>query len=353
MALRSQLANTCAPPAAATLPKANTLRQHRAAALAADAASISATNHALLNALTIDVEDYYHVAAFESCVARADWDCYESRVAANTYRLLDLLDARGVKATFFVLGWVAERHPALLREIDNRGHQIGCHSHWHRLVYQLSHAEFRRDLCHSHEVIAQALGRPVPLYRAPSFSITRQSWWALQILAEEGFTIDSSIVPARHDLYGVPDAPTTLHQISTPGGTLWECPPAVISLAGLRLPVGGGGYFRLFPLWWTTRWLRRINALGRPFVFYLHPWEIDPDQPRFAHAPRRSRFRHYVGLRRTAAKFQELLARFNFGPLGEVVRRYAAQAISDPSPLAGSPPAETRAAAAAPLARWQ
>lgn len=343
MAPRSQLADTRARRTAATLPKANTLRQHRAAALAADAASISATNHAMLNALTIDVEDYYHVAAFESCVARDDWDSYESRVAANTRRLLDLLDARGVKATFFVLGWVAERHPALLREIDAGGHEIGCHSHWHRLVYQLSHAEFRRDLCHSREVIAQAVGRPVQLYRAPSFSITRQSWWALEILAEEGFTVDSSIVPARHDLYGVPDAPTTLHQINTPGGTLWECPPAVLSLAGLRLPVGGGGYFRLFPLWWTTRWLRRINALGRPFVFYLHPWEIDPDQPRFAHAPRRSRFRHYVGINTTRPKLEKLLDRFAFTSLGEVIRRRAGRQAPEPQTLPARGPAETAA----------
>jgi len=305
-----------------------------------DRTALSA-RQSMLNALTIDVEDYYHVSAFEGCVARKDWPRLESRVADNTRRLLDLLDRHQVKATFFVLGWVAERHAELLREIDAGGHEIGCHSHWHRLVYRLSPREFRQDLRRACQAIAQALGRAVQLYRAPSFSITRQSWCALEILAEEGLAIDSSIVPARHDLYGVPEAPAGLHQVATPAGSLWEFPPAVVRLAGLHLPVGGGGYFRLFPLWWTTRCLRRINAAGQPFVFYLHPWELDPKQPRFLHAPWRSRFRHYVGLHTTEAKLEELLRRFAFATLGQVVSRHAGRQSTSAQPQPTGRPAET------------
>ncbi len=270
------------------------------------------------HAFSVDVEDYYHVSAFEKVVSRADWEGYASRVAGNTERLLELLDRHGVRATFFVLGWVAERHPRLVRAIHRRGHEIGCHGYWHRLVYSQSPAEFRSDLVQGRDVLQDLIGEAVVSYRAPSFSIVRRSWWALEILADEGFRIDSSIVPARHDRYGVPGAPRQPHRIDTDAGPIWEVSPAVVRLGPLALPVGGGGYFRLFPLWWTFHCLRGIERRGLPIVFYVHPWEIDPDQPRIAGASLRSRFRHYVHLSSTAAKLDRLLGRFRFGRLAEV-----------------------------------
>ena len=273
----------------------------------------------LLNAFSVDVEDYYHVSAFEKHVRRDDWGILESRVERNTHRMLAILDRHNVKATFFVLGWVAERFPQLVREIRGCGHEIGSHTFWHRLVYDLSPDEFRADLCRSRDVLQDLLGEAVTAFRAPSFSITRHSLWALEILAEEGFRVDSSIFPIRHDRCGIPEAPLHLHQRATPAGPLWEFPLTVFRMARLNVPVGGGGYFRFYPLWLTVRWLRRINRAGRPFVFYVHPWEIDPEQPRFAAASPISRFRHYVNLSKTENRLDVLLGRFRFGRLCDVL----------------------------------
>ena len=274
----------------------------------------------LCNAFTVDVEDYFHVSAFEGQVDRARWSEYESRVVANTQHLLDLLAQHQVQATFFVLGWVAEHYPQLVRDIDAAGHEIGAHSYWHRLIYRQTPNEFRSDLVRVRDVIAETIGKPVTAYRAPSFSITAESLWALEILAEEGFQIDSSIFPIRHDRYGIPGARQDIHQVQTPHGSIWEFPVSVHRVAGINLPVSGGGYFRLYPLKWTTRCLQKINTqAGRPFVFYVHPWELDPDQPRLPAGTRLGRFRHYVGLSRTEEKLTALLQQFRFSTLSAAI----------------------------------
>jgi polysaccharide deacetylase family protein (PEP-CTERM system associated) len=278
----------------------------------------------IINALTVDVEDYFQVSAFEKIVRRDDWQRWECRVEPNTRRILDLLNARGVKATFFILGWVAERYPGLVREIDSCGHEIASHGYWHRLVYELTPAEFRDDLRRSRDALETAVGKPVTAHRAASFSITGRSLWALDILAEEGFKLDSSIFPVRHDRYGIPDSPTCLHLLQTAGGPLWEFPAAVARFAGVNVPVGGGGYFRLFPLRWTTYCLRRINRRTRePFMFYVHPWELDADQPRVPAASRVSRFRHYVNLAKTHNKLDKLLGDISFGRICDAIGQRA------------------------------
>ncbi len=278
----------------------------------------------MLNVFTVDVEDYFQVSAFEKHVRRDQWGQWESRVVSNTHRILQLLDRHHVRATFFVLGWVAQRHPRLVREIHACGHEIGSHGYWHRLVYQQTPEEFRTDLRRSRDALQETLGRPVTAYRAASFSITRQSLWALEILVEEGFLADSSVFPIRHDRYGIPDAEPGPHRLKTPAGSLWEFPPSVARFAGINLPVGGGGYFRLSPLPWTLFCLRRINRIRRqPFMFYVHPWELDPEQPRIRAASRTSRFRHCVHLSQNERKLDRLLATFRFGRLCDVIAQAA------------------------------
>jgi polysaccharide deacetylase family protein (PEP-CTERM system associated) len=272
----------------------------------------------LLNALTIDVEDYYHVSAFEKCVKRCAWASFESRVVASTTRILEILDDASVRATFFVLGWVAERYPELVRSIHAAGHEIGCHSYWHRLIYEQTQEEFREDLCRARDTLQDILGERVVAYRAPSFSITQSSRWALDILIEEGFQIDSSIYPTYHDRYGLAGTPPEPHRIARPAGEIWEFPLAVYRRLGYPLPIGGGGYFRLYPYAFTRHGLRGINAQGRPFVTYVHPWEFDPAQPRLAPG-RLNAFRHYVNLPRTEPRFKRLLADFRLGTISETL----------------------------------
>jgi polysaccharide deacetylase family protein (PEP-CTERM system associated) len=271
------------------------------------------------NALTIDVEDYYHVSGFERNIRREDWGNYPSRVAFNTRRILTLLERHRIKATFFVLGWVADRFPELVRDIDAAGHEIGSHSYWHRLVYHLTPDEFRDDLCRSRDLLQDTIGKPVTSYRTPSFSITARSLWALDILVEEGFTVDSSVFPIRHDRYGIPAAPRQPYVHKSAQGSLWEFPASVARIARLNIPISGGGYFRLFPYRFTSSLLRRINLAQQPFVFYIHPWELDPEQPRLDVSTRAMRFRHYVNLHSTEAKFRRLLTQFSFGRLDEVL----------------------------------
>ncbi|HEY7312733.1 MAG TPA: XrtA system polysaccharide deacetylase [Gemmataceae bacterium] len=285
---------------------------------AANPMSDSLTHRPILNALTIDVEDYYHVSGFDRCVARNQWDDFPSRVGDSTRRVLDRLSEAAVRGTFFILGWVAERHPDLVKAIHRAGHEIGCHSYGHRLVYEQTPQQFRVDLRLARLVLEDILGEPVTSYRAPSFSITRQSLWALDILLEQGFLFDSSIYPTHHDRYGIPGAPLEPHRIERPGGTLWEFPPPVWSLMKYPLPVGGGGYFRLYPYVLTRRGLRAINAGGWPFAVYLHPWEFDPEQPRLRPGLSRA-FRHYVGLRRTEGRLVQLLKDFRFGTMSQAL----------------------------------
>jgi polysaccharide deacetylase family protein (PEP-CTERM system associated) len=279
----------------------------------------------VVNAFTIDVEDYFQVSAFDQVIDRRQWANYPSHVVANTYRLLDILLRHGVNATFFVLGWVADRHGQLVRDIAAAGHEVGCHSYWHRLVYEMSPLGFREDAAHSKSAIEDALGTSIECFRAPSFSITRSSAWAVEILAELGYKVDSSIFPVRHDRYGVPHAPREIYEIETPAGVLTEFPPSVTRIGRLSLPIGGGGYFRLYPWRLTRHALGRQIRAGRPFMFYVHPWEIDPDQPVVPIRSRTARFRHYVNLATTEHKLHQLLTTFSFAPVREVLRRYTAK----------------------------
>jgi len=275
------------------------------------------------NALTIDVEDYFQVSGFERDISRDSWDQYPSRVVQNTRRILSLLEYREIKATFFVLGWVADRFPELVHDIDKSGHEIGSHSYWHRLVYNLDPEEFREDLRRSRDVLQAITGKPVTSYRAPSFSITSKSLWALDILAEEGYKIDASVFPIRHHRCGIPDAPTHPYIYESETARLWEFPTSVARIGKTNLPVSGGGYFRLFPYCVTSRLLRRVNQqLTQPFVFYIHPWELDPEQPRLKVSTRAMRFCHYVNLSTTERKLKRLLQEFSCDRLDSVLDGY-------------------------------
>lgn len=268
----------------------------------------------IINALTVDVEDYFHVSALAPNIRRDSWTSRESRVVTNTQKLVAIFEEFDVKGTFFVLGWVAERYPKLIRDISACGHEIACHGLSHRLVYEQSPSEFREETSRSKNLLEDITGSAVLGYRAASYSIVRESLWALDILVELGFVYDSSIFPVRHDRYGIPDAERVPHRMSTPGGaTLVEWPLATANILGVRLPVAGGGYFRLFP-YWLSRWgLASINRRElRPFIFYLHPWEIDPAQPRVA-AGLLSRFRHYTNLGKCEVRLKRLLDEFQFG----------------------------------------
>lgn len=264
-------------------------------------------------AFTVDVEDYFQVDAFSDVIPRSAWGGFESRVVANTSRLLDLLDEHEVRGTFFVLGWIAERHAELVRAIAARGHEIASHGMSHQQVFTQSPAQFRHETRHSKQLLEDLIQAPVIGYRAATYSITRESLWALDILQEEGFLYDSSIFPVRHDRYGIPDARTVPHALQTPlGKSIIEYPLTAVRVLGVNVPISGGGYFRLLP-YALTRWgLRRVEAKGRPIVFYLHPWEIDPAQPRVEGARWRSRFRHYLNLERTLPRLDRLLQDFRF-----------------------------------------
>jgi polysaccharide deacetylase family protein (PEP-CTERM system associated) len=267
--------------------------------------------------LSVDVEDYYQVEAFTDIVDRSQWSNYPSRVEANTRRLLDMFDEAGAKATFFFLGWVAERHPDLVREAVARGHEPACHSYWHRLIYSLTPDEFREDTRRAKDVIEQACGREVLGYRAPSYSVTRKSLWALDVLAECGFRYDSSIFPVRHDTYGIPDAPRGPFRVQTDGGALVEYPLTTFRLPlGPNLPVAGGGYLRLLPLWYTTLGRHISRNEGLPLILYIHPWEIDPEQPRLA-GRARSRLRHYTNLGGAYSRLKTLISQHQHRAFGD------------------------------------
>ena len=266
------------------------------------------------NALTVDVEDYFHVAALAPSIHRDSWISRESRVVGNTQKLLAIFEQFDVRGTFFVLGWVAERYPQLIRDIAARGHEIACHGFSHRLVYEQSPEEFYQETHRAKNLLQDITGSAVLGYRAASYSIVRESLWALDILVELGFVYDSSIFPVRHDRYGIHDAERAPHRMATPTGKyIVEWPLATARILGFRLPVAGGGYFRLFP-YGLSRWgLASINRRElRPFVFYLHPWEIDPAQPRVS-ASLLSRFRHYTNLGKCEERLRRLLGEFQFG----------------------------------------
>jgi polysaccharide deacetylase family protein (PEP-CTERM system associated) len=272
----------------------------------------------MLNALTIDVEDYFHVAAFASQIDPKTWDSYPLRVERNTNRILELLGEKSVRATFFVLGWVAERCPNLVKRIDALGHEVGCHGYAHQAIFDGTYEEFQQDVRRARSIIEDITGRALKSYRAPSFSITSKTMWALGILAEEGFLYDSSIFPIAHDFYGVPDAPRFPYIKTLDSEHLIkEFPPSTIRVCGVNLPIAGGGYLRLLPYRLTARAIRRLNEYEiRPAMVYLHPWEIDPEQP-VVPAAWRSRFRHYQNLKTTQRKLEQLLCDFRFSSLPE------------------------------------
>lgn len=284
----------------------------------------------IVNAMTVDVEDYFHVSVFDGTLPRHNWTALESRVCANTDRLLQIFDEVGVRATFFVLGWVAERYPALVQRIAAARHEIASHGYAHRLVYDQTPSAFRHDVRRAKDLLEQATGQPVLGYRAPSYSITPRSLWALDILIEEGYRYDASIFPIRHDRYGISVSARHPYRVDRTAGHLIEMPASTVRVGPMNLPVAGGGYFRILPYGWTKWGIARVNRVDRrPAIFYIHPWEIDPEQPRLK-AGLLSRFRHYRHLRETESRLRALLNDFSFGPL---------RAVLSSSPATDSPAA--------------
>lgn len=277
----------------------------------------------MINALTIDVEDYFHVTAFERHVKPEEWDSYPLRVSDNTLRILDMLDEFALRATFFVLGWVAERLPGLVAEIQRRGHEIACHGYAHQLVYRLTPEEFRADISKAKNILENICGVQVNGYRAPSYSIMTRSLWALDILVEEGFSYDSSIFPITHDIYGIPGGKRFPHKIATHSGSIQEFPISTYNLKlgdwHAQLPIAGGGYLRLIPAALVGRAIRSINTNEKqPVIVYFHPWEIDPQQPRIK-AGLKSCFRHYLNLERMELKIRHLLENFRFSSAQDIL----------------------------------
>lgn len=291
----------------------------------------------ITNVLSVDLEEWFQVSNLAGAVDRARWDGLPSRVGDATRRMLDDFDAHGQRATFFTLGWVAERQGALVREIAERGHEIACHGYAHDLVYHLGPERFRADLRRAREAIEQSAGQRVRGYRAPSYSITRASLWALPILAEEGFAYDSSIFPVRHHRYGIPGFARAPLRLELPaGGSILEFPLTTLKLGPLVLPMAGGAYLRLLPAW-LFRWgFGHVAGSGAPTVLYLHPWEIDPDQP-VQPVSRRIRWNHYHNLDRMPERLGALLARFRFAPMGEVLTGLEAAGCLGTARLAASP----------------
>lgn len=265
---------------------------------------------------SVDVEEHFQVSAFDSVLSRADWGAQPSRVESNTDRLLELLARHDAKGTFFTLGWVAERHPGLIRRIAEAGHELASHGWWHRRVTTLSRDEFRDEVVRSKQTIEAMAGRPVRGFRAPSFSIVPGTEWAFDLLLEAGYTYDSSLFPIRRPGYGYPGAPTGPHRIARPGGTLLELPLATASVFGIPVPAAGGGYLRQFPLGLIRRAFHQSAEAGQPAMFYIHPWEVDPDQPRLP-VGWLTRIRHYRGLGKTMERLSALLEEFRFTSVGD------------------------------------
>jgi polysaccharide deacetylase family protein (PEP-CTERM system associated) len=275
---------------------------------------------ALRHHFTVDVEEYFHVSAFEGIIPREHWEALESRAAASVARLLELLRAHDARATFFVLGWVAERNPALVESIQRGGHEIASHGWDHRRVTRQSPNQFRASIRRSKELLERLTGEEVVGFRAPSFSITAGHEWALDILVEEGYAYDSSLFPVRRPGYGYSGGERDPYWIRRGAGTLAEIPPATLRLGGENLPAAGGAYFRLLPYALTRGALRGAAARGQRATFYIHPWEIDPGQPAQA-VSWQTRIRHYGGLARTEGRLQRLLSEFSFQSISDTMRR--------------------------------
>ena len=271
----------------------------------------------IVNAMSVDIEEYFQVGAFEKTIARSDWECIASRVVSTTSNVLDLYAEAGVKATFFTLGWVAERHPELVRRIAEAGHEVASHGYGHDRVTSLTPQSFRDDLRHTKALLEDACGTLIQGYRAPSFSICKDNSWALNVLADEGYAYSSSVAPFGTDHYGWPGFPRFAHR-PVAGSDMIEIPVTTARVGSRLMAAGGGGYFRLLP-YGLARWaIRQVNAEQQPAVFYFHPWEVDPDQPRVAGAPLKSRLRHYTNLGVMAGKLRRLLSDFCWDRLDRV-----------------------------------
>jgi len=274
----------------------------------------------LVNAFSIDVEDYFQVSALASAISRDSWNDRELRVQANTELILRMLEERNVRGTFFVLGWIADRLPELVRRIHAQGHEIACHGYSHQLIYQQTPEVFFEETARAKKLLEDIIGEPVFGYRAASFSITPKSRWALDTLLDLGFEYDSSIFPVIHDRYGMPGAQRRPGRIAAPSGrSIVEFPMSTAGIGNFQMPVSGGGYFRLLPYWLIRAGLKRVNTTDRmPFTFYLHPWEVDPGQPR-VRVGLLSRFRHYTNLHKCESRLRTLLREFRFATMREVL----------------------------------
>jgi len=272
----------------------------------------------ITNAMTVDVEDFFQVSAFESYISRDDWDTQQCRVEKNTDRVLSIFEQHGSKATFFTMGWVAEHYPELIRRIVDNGHELAAHSYWHKRASSQSHQEFREDSLRTKSLLEDISGVEVKGYRAPSYSIGRDNLWALDVLQELGYQYSSSIYPIEHDHYGMREAPRFSFYPNGDEGLL-EVPVSTVEMRGKRFPCGGGGYFRLFP-YALSRWaIQRVNQHdNQPSIFYFHPWEIDPEQPRVEGISSKTRFRHYLNLSRMENRLQRLMADFSWGRMDEI-----------------------------------
>ena len=280
----------------------------------------------IVNGLSVDVEDWFQVGAFENTISRADWDGLELRVGDNVARILDLFDEAGVKATFFTLGWVAERNRAAMQSIVNRGHELASHGYDHTRVFNLTRNQFSADIAKARSILEDASGTAVTGYRAPSFSIDARNPWAHEVLAEHGYAYSSSVAPVVHDHYGWREAPRFAFD-PVPGSDLVEIPVTTALLGKRRLAAGGGGFFRVLPYSFTRWAIRQVNSDHRPAVFYFHPWEVDPDQPRVSNASVRSRLRHYTNLSRMAGKLSDLLGDFAWGRMDELAAKERSRSV--------------------------
>jgi len=269
--------------------------------------------------LSFDIEEHFQVAAFWSVARRREWDQLASRVEHNTRKIADLLSEHSTKATFFVLGWVAERHPDIVKDLVQQGHEIASHGYGHELVHTQTPTQFREDVRRSKQILEDLIGRPVMGYRAPSFSITSQTEWAISVLIEEGYRYDSSIYNRFRGTEGSRVTRAGTYQLKTEAGTIWEVSPSTMNACGLQLPVAGGGYFRLFPYAASKMFLKNLEKQGSQLVMYLHPWELDPEQPRMD-GPVLSKVRHYLNLGKTEQRLRWLLKDFSFAPINEVIR---------------------------------
>lgn len=283
-----------------------------------ETAAASVTSQPIVNAMSVDVEDYFQVSAFANHVSRDDWDSFDCRVERNTDAVLSMFADHDAKATFFTLGWVAERYPSLIHRIVEQGHELASHGHAHFRVYEQTPEEFRADVRQTKKLLEDTGGVAVTGYRAASFSIGHNTPWAFEVLAEEGHTYSSSVYPIRHDHYGVPDAPRFVYRPETTEN-LHEVPITTVNMFGRNFPSGGGGYFRLLP-YAISRWaINRVNSKdARPAIFYFHPWEIDPGQPRFANTGARTRFRHYTNLSSMERRLRRALSDFSWDRMDRV-----------------------------------